>query len=174
MHIPGRAVAAPCLLALLVSVPSTSPGQPAAAERMTPLLLAVNDAPVPFTASDGRTHLVYELAMTNFSSGDLAIHKVEVLGDGALLETLDAASVARRLQPAGVRESTGTLPKSTHALLFLNVTLAQGAPIPHELSHRVAIQASAAPPGQQDISESGATTAVDPAASCPDRSAAAW
>jgi hypothetical protein len=116
---------------------------------------------VPFTASDGRTHLVYELVMTNFSSGDLAIHKVEVLGDDALLETLDAASVARRLQPAGVRESTGTLPKSTHALLFLNVTLAQGAPIPHELSHRVAIQASAAPPGQQDISESGATTAVD-------------
>ena len=41
---------------------------------MTPLLLAVNDAPVPFHASDGRTHLVYELALTNFSSGDALLY----------------------------------------------------------------------------------------------------
>jgi hypothetical protein len=128
---------------------------------MTPLLLAVNDAPVPFTASDGRTHLVYELAVTNFSSGDVLMQKVEVLGDGLVLQTLDTVAIATRLQPAGLRESSATLAKSTHALLFLNVILAPGAPIPHKLSHRVAIQASAAPPGQRDISESGATIAVD-------------
>jgi hypothetical protein len=131
------------------------------AEQMTPLLLTVNDTPVPFHASDGRTHLVYELAMTNFSSGDVAIRKLEILGNGAVLQTLDAAAVAQRLQPAGLRESTATLPKSTHALLFLNVSLAEGAQIPHELSHRIDIQASAAPPGHQNISESGATVTVD-------------
>jgi hypothetical protein len=160
MHVPGLAIAAPCLLALIVFVPSALGGQSAGTERMTPLLLAINDAPVPFKGSDGRTHLVYELAMTNYSSGDISIQKLEVLGDGAVLQTLDTAAVATRLQPAGLRESTTTLPKSTHALLFLNVALAEGAQIPHELSHRVKIQASAAPPGQQNISESGATTAV--------------
>jgi hypothetical protein len=160
MHVPGLAIAAPCLLALIAFVPSASGGQSAGTERMTPLLLAINDAPVPFKGSDGRTHLVYELAMTNYSSGDISIQKLEVLGDGAVLQTLDTAAVATRLQPAGLRESTTTLPKSTHALLFLNVALAEGAQIPHELSHRVEIQASAAPPGQQNISESGATTAV--------------
>src|SRR6201996_4612812 len=160
MHISGRAFASPCLLISSALLPCTARGQAAPAERMTPLLLAVNDAPVPFHASDGRTHLVYELAMTNFSSGDVAIQKLEVLGDGAVLQILDAAAVAQRLQPAGRRESTATLPKSTHALLFLNVTLPPGAPIPHQLSHHIDIQASAAPPGQQDMSESGASTIV--------------
>ena len=91
------------------------------------------------------THLVYELALTNFSSGDVAIQKLEVLGDGAVLETLDTAAIARR-RP-GQRESIATLPKSTNALLFLNVTLAEDTQIPHELSHRVGILASDAPPG---------------------------
>jgi hypothetical protein len=161
MHISARAFAAPCLLISSAILPCAVHGQAAPADQMTPLLLAVNDAPVPFHASDGRTHLVYELAMTNFSSGDVAIQKLEVLGDGTVLQTLDAAAVARRLQPAGLRESTATLPKSTHALLFLNVALQPGAPIPHQLSHHIDIQASAAPPGQQDMSESGASTIVD-------------
>ncbi len=128
MHISARAFAAPCLLISSALLPCAALGQAAPAERMTPLLLAVNDAPVPFHASDGRTHLVYELAMTNFSSGNVAIQKLEILGDGAVLQTLDAAAVAQRLQPAGLRQSTPTLPKSTHALLFLNVTLSRALP----------------------------------------------
>jgi hypothetical protein len=161
MHISARAFAALCLVISSALLACAAHGQPAAAERMTPLLLSVNDAPVPFNASDGRTHLVYELAMTNFSSGDVAIRKLEVLGDSAVLQTLDAAAIAQRLQPAGLRESTATMPKSTHALLFLNVTLPPGARIPHQLSHRIDIQASAAPPGQQEMSESGGSTIVD-------------
>ena len=103
MHISARAFAAPCLFIASALLPCAAHGQAAPAEQMTPLLLAVNDAPVPFHASDGRTHLVYELAMTNFSSGDVAIQKLEVLGDGAVLQILDAAAVAQRLQPAGLR-----------------------------------------------------------------------
>ena len=68
---------------------------------MTPLLLAVQDAPVPFMGSDGHVHLVYELEMTNFSSAEILVEKVEVLGDGVSLQTLDTAAVAERLQPAG-------------------------------------------------------------------------
>ncbi len=161
MHISARAFAAPCLLISSALLACAAHGQAAPPDQMTPLLLAVNDAPVPFNASDGRTHLVYELAMTNFSSGDVAIQKLEILGDGAVLQSLDAAAVAQRLQPAGLRQSTATLPKSTHALLFLNVTLTPGGAIPHQLSHHIDIQASAAPPGQQDMSESGASTIVD-------------
>ena len=51
-------------------------------EQMTPLLLAVPDPPIPFKGSDGRTHLVYELWMTNFSSGEATVEQVDVLGDG--------------------------------------------------------------------------------------------
>lgn len=150
--------AVPFLFALLV--PATT-GLAYTSENMTPLLLAVHDAPVPFMGSDGRVHLVYELGVTNFSSADIAVEKVEVVGDGATLQTLDSAAVATRLQPAGVRESAGTLPRSTQALLFLNVALAAGAKVPSDLSHRVSLRATAAPPGHQEFSETGGTTTVD-------------
>ena len=141
-----------CLI--LMNLADMSPAN--AAEKMTPLLLAVHDAPIPFTGSDGKLHLVYELWMTNFSSGNLKIEKVEVLGDGTLLQTLDAATIAGRLQPAGQRESVGTLPKSAQALLFLHVVLQPGSKVPKALSHHVAIHLDAAPPGYQKVTEEAA------------------
>jgi hypothetical protein len=152
-------LAAPFLLALLLA--PFAVGRAQGSEDMTPLLLAVQDAPVPFMGSDGQIHLVYELGMTNFSSGEIAVEKVEVVGDGSVLQTLDTAAVAGRLQPAGLREPAGVLAKSTHGLLFLNIALAPGSKIPSELSHRVALRVSAAPPGQQELSESGGATTVD-------------
>src|SRR5271156_4196470 len=134
----------PFLFALLVA--SFAVGRAQVSENLTPLLLAVQDAPVPFMGSDGQIHLVYELGMTNFSSAEIAVEKVEVVGDGSVLQTLDTAALAGRLQPAGLRESAGTLAKSNHGLLFLNVALAPGNKIPAELSHRVALRVSAAPP----------------------------
>jgi Peptidase family M23 len=158
MKIAGIASAASSLFLLLASAAS---GSPQAAETMTPLLLAVQDAPVPFTGSDGRIHLVYELGMTNFSSAGIAVEKVEVMGDGVTLETLDTATVTDRLQPAGQRESADTLAASTRANLFLHLVLAPGAKVPSELSHRVALRVSAAPPGHQELNESGGTITVD-------------
>ena len=157
----GISSVAPFLFVVATLVAPGSAERAQSSARLTPLLLSVQDAPVPFMGSDGRVHLVYELVMTNFSSADIAVEKVEVLGDGETLQTLDAAAVAGRLQPAGLRESVGTLTKSTGALLFLNLALVPGAKVPSELSHRVTVRVSAAPPGQQEINESGGTTAVN-------------
>lgn len=152
------AIIASCVLVLWATGLT---GRAEVAEQMTPLLLAVQDAPVPFMGSDGRVHLVYELGMSNFSSSDIAVEKVEVLGDGVTLETLDTAAIAGRLQPAGQREAVGTLAHGTLANLFLNVALTPGAKVPAELSHRVSLRASAAPVGQQEFSENGGKTTVD-------------
>jgi hypothetical protein len=92
---------------------------------------------------------------------DLAVEKVEALGDGAVLQTLGAAEIATRLQPGGSRESVGTMAKGTQALLFLDVALSAGAAIPKELSHRISLKASAAPPGHEELSEAGGAIAVD-------------
>jgi hypothetical protein len=151
-------------LVLVVSITLTEHacfGSGETEEMMTPLLLAVHDAPVPFTGSDGRVHLVYELSLTNFSSGDVSVEKVEVLGDGISLQTLGAADIATRLQPAGSREPVGTMSKGTQALLFLDVALSAGAAIPKELSHGFLLKATAAPPGQQELSEAGGSIEVD-------------
>jgi hypothetical protein len=151
-------LAAPFLFALLASF---AVGRAEVSDNMTPLLLAVQDAPVPFMGSDGQIHLVYELGMTNFSSAEIVVEKVEVVGDGSVLQTLDTAAIAGRLQPAGLREPAGALARSTHGLLFLNIALTPGSKIPSELSHRLALRVTAAPPGQQELSESGGATAVD-------------
>jgi len=138
-----------------------SAGRADGPEKMTPLLLDMQDAPAPFMGSDGRVHLVYELWMTNFSSADILVEKVEVLGDGDVLQSLDGAAIAGRLQAAGQRGSAGKLAGSVQALLFLHVTLEPGAAIPRLLSHRITMHANAAPPGQQEITESGGEVAVD-------------
>jgi hypothetical protein len=129
-------------------------------EEMTPVVLSVHDAPVPFTGSDGRVHLVYELWLTNFSSGDVVVEKVEVLGDGVVLQSLDAGAIAEQLQPVGVREPTKALAKSTQALLFLDVVLAPGGVIPKQLAHRLTVRASAAPPGREEMTESGGVSEI--------------
>ena len=146
-----------CMLFCAIFQPATT----YATERMTPVLLAVHDAPVPFQGSDGRTHLVYELWISNSSSADVVVENVDVLGDGSVLQSLDPTGVARRLQPIGQRQSSGTLTRSTQALLFLNVTLARGASIPNELSHRVALRVDAAPPEFRNMSEEGGNIKVD-------------
>jgi len=138
-----------------------SAGRTSATENMTPLLLDVQDPPVPFRGSDGRVHLVYELWMTNFSSADVLVEKVEVLDADVVLQRLDAAAIAGRLQAAGQRESAGKLAGSAQGLLFLHLTLAAGAAIPAHLTHRVTVHASAAPPGRQEITETGGEVTVD-------------
>ncbi|MGB8539502.1 MAG: M23 family metallopeptidase [Acidobacteriaceae bacterium] len=161
MNIAGIFSASPFLLVLFALLTPSPVGRAEATENMTPLLLAVQDAPIPFMGSDGQTHLVYELGMTNFSSAEIAVEKVEVISEGATLQTLDTAAVAGRLQPAGQRDSVGILAKGTQALLFLNVTLAPGAKVPAELTHQISLRVSAAPPGHQEFSETGGTTTVD-------------
>lgn len=130
-------------------------------EGMTPLLLSVQDAPIPFTGSDTSTHLAYELLLTNFSSGEVTIEKAEILGDGAELQTLDAKEIATRLQPIGERDPVASLAKSTQALLFIHLQMPEGKHAPRELSHRVTARFAAAPPGHQEITATGGSIAVD-------------
>ena len=149
-------IAAPVLFGLFLAMP----GLAREGAVLTPLILAVENAPVPFRGSDGNTHLVYELFVTNFSSGSAAVEGVEILSGDTVLGQLDAAAVGGRLQPAGQRESTGTLAPGVQALLFLHITLAPNTPVPQKLSHRIAAQIEAAPPGRQDMGERGGETLV--------------
>ena len=62
----------------------------------------------PVQGSDGRTHLVYELELTNFTPSDLTIDRVDVLdvASGEHVQTYGARAVRDRMQTAGVRESS--------------------------------------------------------------------
>jgi murein DD-endopeptidase MepM/ murein hydrolase activator NlpD len=132
-------------------------------QALTPIVGEVSKAPIPFEGSDGRTHLVYELEVTNFSSGKTTIQHLKVLDadTNEAVATLDAKEVAARLQPAGFREPVDTLAPSTTALVFLHVSFAKANQVPDRLIHRLSVKAEAAPPGQQKISEKLAPTKFD-------------
>ena len=149
------------LIAVSVLIAKPSGTRAAEADKPTPILLGVHDAPVSFHGSDGQVHLAYELWMTNFSSAEASVERVDVLGDGSVLQSMNAAEIARRLQPAGQREAVAVLSKSTEALLFVHVTLPPGAAIPRQISHRIMARVTAAPPGHQEFTEEGGTTTVD-------------
>jgi hypothetical protein len=158
-----RVAPLPLAVALLLATAVARTGLAAepGAEQITPLLLAVHDAPMPFNGSDGRTHLVYELWITNFSSGDAAVEQVDVLGDGRLQAILDAAAIAARLQPAGQREARPALSSGATSLLFVHLTLDEAVPVPTRLSHQVRARIAAAPPGLQEMTLRGGDVTID-------------
>jgi hypothetical protein len=144
-------------VALLAALSSPAAGD----ERMTPILLGVQVPPVPFKGSDDATHLVYELWLTNFSSGDATVQQVQVLGDGKTIATLDADAITTRLQPAGRRDATDVLSAGGTSLLFVHVVLPDDKAVPQRIGHTVRAHVAAAPPGQREMTLSGAVVAVD-------------
>jgi murein DD-endopeptidase MepM/ murein hydrolase activator NlpD len=130
----------------------------------TPIVGAVSHAPIPFTGSDGRTHLAYELEATNFTTAKTTIQRLQVLDadTNEVVATLDAKEVAARLQPAGLREPVDTLAPSMTALVFLHVSFDKANRVPDRLVHRLSVKSAAAPPGQQKITEKKVgTTEID-------------
>ena len=132
-------------------------------QEFTPIVGRVLDAPIPFAGSDGRTHLVYELEATNFTSGETTVERLEVIDADTddVLTSLDAEEVTGRLQPAGLREPVDTLTPSLTALVFLHVSFDETNQVPDRLVHRLSLKAAAAPPGQQKITELVGPTEVD-------------
>ena len=142
---------------------STTAGGTEDVQVLTPIVAEVLHAPIPFSGSDGRTHLVYELKTTNFSSGETTIEQLQVLDADTsdAVATLDAEEVAGRLQPAGLREAIDTFAPSMTALVFLHLSFSEASEVPDRLVHRLSLRANAAPPDQQQITEEVGPTDVD-------------
>ena len=175
---PSRAAAATTAAAVTMrrshhlagsAASATPPPEPV----FTPVVGSVLFAPVPFAGSDDRNHLVYELALVNYSGAPVTVTGVEVVDPdtGEPITAFDETAVASRLKPTGA-PSAGTAPGAPegysnvlaggqHGMLFLHVVLDEGDPIPAAIAHDLAIRADAAPPGQNQLSERIAETTVD-------------
>lgn len=123
-----------------VPAPAPTPGTPAAAAPIaTPLLARVLAAPVPVPATDGRTHLVYELLLTNSMNQNITVDAVVVRpGDGDPLLTLAGAELADRTRVLGTTAPTAELGPSQSALVWLDVITENGR-TPTELDHQVQV-----------------------------------
>ena len=122
------------------SPPSSTPTPTPEAPVATPLLARAVAAPIPVPATDGRTHLAYELLLTNSMDQDVTVNSLQVrTADGAEpLLTLSGADLAERTRILGTTAPVDRLGPSQSALVWLDV-VAENDAVPTELDHQVQV-----------------------------------
>ena len=98
--------------------------------QLTPLVAEVIAPPHVVPGSDNKRHIVYELALTNITPGNVRLEKLAVIdpGNGATLTVLGADELAERVTPGAARgNETRELAAYQFAVVFLHVALAEGA-----------------------------------------------
>ncbi|GLK83732.1 M23 family metallopeptidase [Ancylobacter defluvii] len=131
----SRAAAA-ILLALALQLTPAAAQSLREGETLSSITVAPLTPPHPVRGSDGRTHLAYELIVTNSSRLFVTVDKVEaVTPEGATLATLEGKRLAAMLQRFGGEGPT--LAPGTTATLFMDVALPDGAPLPGQIATRV-------------------------------------
>ncbi len=107
---------------------------------MTPVVGRVPEAPVPFAGSDGMTHLVYELFVTNASSAPVTLTSLEVLSAGTNepIETLDEADLADRFTLAYGRPAGGVLDAAQTGVVYIHLAVEPDS-VPRGLRHDLSI-----------------------------------
>jgi murein DD-endopeptidase len=128
---------APALLAAALAI--------AQAPRPTPLSvpidLEVPIAPTPFTGAD-KTHLAYELHITNFGRTEINLKRIEILGDAAgplaAFEGSDLNILLTRPGTPSITEKQQIGP-GLRAVAYLWVTLDANTKTPTALRHRLTV-----------------------------------
>ena len=125
--------------------------KPAPVEKpfTSPIDVVVPLAPTAFQA-DGKSHLAYELHITNFSGQSIALASVEVLSESGVtnswstLSRVDVSDLVANVYSPGNRQATGmdklTIGGDQMAVVYMWVTLDSPAKVPTALEHRVAVK----------------------------------
>jgi len=121
--------------------------------------------PMPPTAfqADGKTHLAYELHITNFSAqSTVTLSRIEVLGDsGSTLAGMEQSDLLANILLIGNYQAAGmdklNLAPGQMAIVFVWVTLANQAKIPAALGHKITLKIGK---GQDEITEQCAPITV--------------
>lgn len=101
-------------------------------------------APLMPVTVDGRVRLVYELQLTNFATTPLQLTRIDVLDADAVDATLaswQGEALAGRMAIPGVAHPdtpSRLIAPGMHAVVYVEVSLAQGATAPRALRHRIA------------------------------------
>lgn len=127
-------------------------------DRDTPLVLFASGEPIPFRGSDALIHLGYELIVTNARKGPVRIKSVEVLNEatGEVVTKVTGAEL-KAIFTLISREVVDHLDAAQSGVIWLDVTLPEGASLPRVLAHRVTTETvetrsgSAPAPGKSEV-----------------------
>ncbi|WP_433557101.1 M23 family metallopeptidase [Pseudonocardia xinjiangensis] len=118
------------------------------ATALTPLLVTARGPVVPFTGSDGKVIVTYELALENTTPLTLTPTKVEVLApSGAVLQTLDQAQAAAALAQPTKRGGVQQLTEAQTATLYVTLEFGARPDVPDRLDNRITVSAPGLPAG---------------------------
>jgi len=156
-----------CILVLVSSVPATGAFAADAGERrqgvesqtprLTPLLARGGADVVPFTGSDGRVHLLWEVPLQNATTLALTVTAVDVLGDGVTIRSLSEAEIASSIEVVGTRSASAEIGPGQAAFLFLTLAFDDAEQLPQRLDHRLTVAADRLP---HRMTTSGGTVRV--------------
>ncbi|HEX2449353.1 MAG TPA: hypothetical protein VHK26_14440 [Methyloceanibacter sp.] len=140
-------------LFIVLDLPVQAQETVAATDVVTPLVATPLAAPNPVLGADDKTHLAYEIVLTNIAPSTVSIEKVETLDadSGAVLGTLEGDSLKQMLR-LNVGGNGTELPGGGGGFLFMDVTLPKDAAIPMALKHRFDLNVTK-PPAQTSSSD---------------------
>jgi hypothetical protein len=118
---------------------TTTSAPPPVPVALTPVLANVIAAPIPMPATDGKTHLVYELQLTNTLNQEVTLTSVTVHSGDQTLLRMAGDTLAHWTRVLGTTTPTTKLGPGQGGALWLDVTLAKSASIPKDLVHTVSI-----------------------------------
>lgn len=125
--------------------PDVTPGPP---PMLTPLIGAALAEPVPVPSTDGRTHLAYELQLTNTLSGTVTLQSLTAVSGDRRLLTLTGDNLKYWTRALGnTAVATNVLGPGQSALVWLDVALDGGAEVPTGLTHSIRLSVAKPLPG---------------------------
>ena len=145
--------------------PTTSTPAPTGPAVFTPVIGAVLAPPIPVAADDGKTHIAYELQLTNTMSQEVTLASLTAMAADKALLTLSGDGLANRLRALGhpAQPPTPSIGPSQSVLVWLDVAVDEGAGIPTNITHRISLMLpQPAPPlTEPTMTETVAPTTVD-------------
>lgn len=134
--------------------PGAAAPKPAAAAKpsgLAPPIELRTLAPPAAVVGNGKTHLVWELAVTNFSPRELLLQRIDVSGDGKALASFEGAELNRILmRPGSSSTDTRALGGGQVSLAFLWATIDGAAPA--SLRHKIVSNAGTVESGDVPVS----------------------
>ncbi|MFN8032498.1 MAG: M23 family metallopeptidase [Mycobacterium sp.] len=129
------------------ATPAASTTAPTSAEpaAFTPVVGSVVAQPVAVPATDGKTHLAYELELTNMLGQDVTLTSVAAVTDDRTLLTLSGDQLTHWTRAVGRPDSpTAKLGAGQSALVWIDIPLEQSgsADLPTDIFHSVSVAAS--------------------------------
>lgn len=124
------------------SIPTTTPSAryDPAQDAYSPVIVSVTNPPIPTQATDGRTHLAYELLLINASPSPATIESVESSADGVTLQSLSDDALTAVYRSVGTGDASTTIPSGGSAMIWMDAAVDSAADVPTAIEHSVTVQ----------------------------------